>query len=97
MLLFSMWWLGVRDDGKFFSVESLRGVAALAVAWFHVTAIHGDSWARSSGHYGWLGVDAFFVISGFVVPYSIARTFPNYTIRDLPNFVLRRATRLEPP
>jgi len=46
-------------------VQYLRGVAALMVVIFHVTAIlpgTGPSWSR-----GQIGVDLFFVISGFVM------------------------------
>jgi peptidoglycan/LPS O-acetylase OafA/YrhL len=85
------------DDGRIVIVEALRGLAALAVAWFHVTNAYGDGWVRATGAYGWLGVDVFFVISGFIVPYSIARGFPGYTLREFPRFIGRRLLRLEPP
>jgi peptidoglycan/LPS O-acetylase OafA/YrhL len=55
-------------------VDPLRGLAALAVAWFHFTNGSGfvkTEWLRASGRYGWLGVEVFFVISGFVIPYSM--------------------------
>lgn len=70
--------------GKIAIVEVIRGLAALAVAWFHLTGTYPSGWVRASGSYGWLGVDAFFVISGFVVPYSIHRGFATYTVRDFP-------------
>src|SRR5260370_41397871 len=55
-------------------VDPLRGLAALAVAWFHFTNGSGfvkTEWLQASGEYGWLGVDVFFVISGFVIPHSM--------------------------
>ncbi len=77
-------------------IDHLRGLAALSVAWFHLT--NGSSgWLATTGSYGWLGVEAFFVISGLVIPYSILRTFPEYSLRDYPTFIARRMTRLEPP
>jgi len=39
----------------------------------------------------------FFVISGFVIPYSIARAFPAYSLKDYPTYLIRRMTRIEPP
>ncbi len=56
---------------KIHVVEYLRGVAALGVAWFHMTNTYGPGFVASFGSLGWLGVDVFFVISGFVIPYSL--------------------------
>jgi peptidoglycan/LPS O-acetylase OafA/YrhL len=42
----------------------------------------------------WLGVDVFFVISGFVAPYSIASGFSGYTLREFPRFIARRPISL---
>jgi peptidoglycan/LPS O-acetylase OafA/YrhL len=82
------------------SVEFLRGLAALSVAWFHFTNGSGSDWlphgfVRSSGEYGWLGVEAFFVISGFIIPYAMQRS--GYTIADVGRFLAKRLVRLEPP
>lgn len=81
-------------------VEALRGVAALSVAWFHFT--HGnphfldDGYTKLTGEYGWVGVYIFFVISGFVIPYSLHRA--DYHVRsDYFRFLGKRLVRLEPP
>ena len=47
------------------------------------------------GSFGWLGVEAFFVISGFVIPYSLH--LRSYKLRDSGRFFIRRLKRLEPP
>ena len=78
-------------------VEYLRGLAALGVTWFHLTNSYGNGWVRASGAYGWLGVEVFFVISGFIIPYFITRAYTNYSLAQFPQFVLRRLLRLEPP
>lgn len=78
-------------------VEILRGLAALAVAWFHLTNTYEPGWVQASGAYGWTGVDVFFVISGFVIPYSISRAAPGDGRRRFTRFLARRMTRLEPP
>ena len=71
------------------TVDALRALAALWVCLFHFTA------ATGIGAYGYLGVTIFFVISGFIVPYSMMRS--GYTIAAWPTFMLKRLARLEPP
>jgi peptidoglycan/LPS O-acetylase OafA/YrhL len=73
----------------------MRGLAALSVTWFHLTNGYPHDGVGVSGSYGWLGVDAFFVISGFVIPYSLFAS--GYRVRDFPRFMARRMVRLEPP
>lgn len=77
-------------------LDQLRGLAALSVAWFHMTNGY-DGWVQHTGSLGWLGVEAFFVLSGFVIPYSLSRLKPAYSLQAFPVFVLRRIVRLEPP
>lgn len=46
----------------------------MSVAWFHFTQairLLAREFLKASGKYGWLGVDVFFVVSGFVIPYSL--------------------------
>lgn len=83
-------------------LDLLRGLASLAVCWFHLTSFTysvPDGWfysaLRSTGIYGWLGVEVFFVISGFVIPYSLHRA--GYRISHYPTFILKRIVRLDPP
>jgi peptidoglycan/LPS O-acetylase OafA/YrhL len=80
-------------------IEYMRGLAALAVMWFHFTAANDDcppGLLKISGHYGYLGVDVFFVISGFIIPYAMAAR--GYRLRtDGLRFFLARIVRLEPP
>jgi peptidoglycan/LPS O-acetylase OafA/YrhL len=75
-------------------INALRGFAALAVAWGHFSAGQGK-YLGMSGKYGYLGVDIFFVISGFVIPWSLYRS--RYGLRDYPRFLLKRNVRLYPP
>ena len=75
-------------------INALRGFAALAVAWGHFVAGQGK-YLGSSGKYGYLGVDIFFVISGFVIPWSLYRS--GYVLRDFPRFMVKRNIRLYPP
>ena len=75
-------------------INALRAFAALAVAWGHFVAGQGK-YLGMSGKYGYLGVDIFFVISGFVIPWSLYRS--RYVLRDYGRFLLKRNVRLYPP
>jgi peptidoglycan/LPS O-acetylase OafA/YrhL len=90
------------DDQRIEIIPPLRGLAALSVLWFHLSGhppLHDGSrlfdWIEASGAYGWLGVEAFFVISGFILPYSMHRA--GYRLRDFGRFLAKRLVRLEPP
>lgn len=72
----------------------MRGIASLSVAWLHLTNT-ATPLVRASGSLGWLGVDCFFVISGFVIPYSLRAS--GYRTADFGRFLARRLVRLEPP
>jgi peptidoglycan/LPS O-acetylase OafA/YrhL len=78
-------------------VQYLRGLAAFAVSWFHLTNTYGSGRVGASGSYGWLGVEVFFVISGFVIPYSLWNAPSPYRIGGFAKFLSRRLVRLEPP
>ena len=75
-------------------INALRAFAAIAVAWGHFVSGQGKYLALS-GKYGYLGVHIFFVISGFVIPWSLFRA--RYVLRDYPRFLLKRNVRLYPP
>jgi peptidoglycan/LPS O-acetylase OafA/YrhL len=82
-------------------VQSLRGIAAAGVVWFHFT--NGNphflpaGLLKTSGTYGWVGVDVFFVISGFILPYSLFRARYLANTLNYGRFLLKRVTRLDPP
>jgi peptidoglycan/LPS O-acetylase OafA/YrhL len=81
-------------NSKIGIVGALRGFAALAVCWYHF--IYGqNTWLKWTGKYGWLGVHIFFVISGFIIPYSLYQY--RYSIRDYFRFTGKRLARLHPP
>lgn len=85
-------------SGHLPTVDALRGIAALSVCWFHYTnAQFTEQFGayQASGRYGWLGVQIFFVISGFIIPFSLFRA--GYRIRYFFRFMLKRIARLDPP
>jgi peptidoglycan/LPS O-acetylase OafA/YrhL len=78
-------------------IEYLRALAALGVAWFHLTNQYPIGPVRISGSFGWLGVAVFFVISGFVLPLSLwQRNAEHYGMQEAKSFAWRRIVRIEP-
>ena len=82
------------------SVELLRGVAAMMVTLFHLSwgnerFLPNTSLVKQAGTWGWAGVEIFFVISGFVIPYAMYQK--NYTLKSFPVFLKKRIIRIEPP
>jgi len=78
---------------RFVALDSLRGLAALTIVFYHM----GDfGWiaALPPFHYGWLLVDFFFILSGFVITWSygerLAHGYPRV------GFVLVRLGRMYP-
>lgn len=90
----------MAGSGRQESVEVLRGIAAFLVMWFHLTNgnpsfLPPDSLLKASGAFGYLGVQLFFVISGFIIPYALS--LRNYQIStDGLAFLARRIARIEP-
>jgi peptidoglycan/LPS O-acetylase OafA/YrhL len=79
---------GIADDEFRPDVEGLRAVAVVAVLLFHlrVTAFSG----------GFVGVDVFFVLSGFLITRLMLRELATTGKLSLPAFWARRARRLLP-
>lgn len=95
-----------RAGGRMAFIDGLRGVAALSVVLMHffhpaVSPIHEPlkrvfaPAVQSVLLHGELGVMIFFVLSGFVIAYTLRgqRVTPGFAA----NFMLRRSIRLDPP
>lgn len=78
-------------------VDYLRGLATVMMAWFHLTNGYGPTWTAYSGVYGWLGVEIFFVISGFVITLSLSAHSGQLSLASYALFMTKRIVRLEPP
>lgn len=81
-------------------VHMLRAVAALAVTVFHLYCGNPNLFSQTTIvkkdiSYGYLGVELFFLLSGFIICYALPST---YNIKsDLKTFLVKRITRIEPP
>lgn len=78
----------MQTKNRFSELDSLRGIAALLVVFFHYS-IHRPE-TNLGFKYGITGVELFFVISGFVITMSISRVSRGV------DFVINRASRLYP-
>lgn len=80
-------------------LDGLRGVAALTVIWYHVFEGFATSPLDQKFNHGYLAVDFFFILSGFVVGYAYddrwagRRAGGGMRMRD---FLKRRIVRLHP-
>lgn len=93
-----------RPDARLRYIDALRGIAALLVLWLHVaeTYVRLDASGVARGRWlyeiaasvdvGRVGVVAFFLISGFVIPFSIDPTRP----APVATFLIKRFFRIFP-
>lgn len=85
-----------RELGQQRALDGLRGIAVLGVLATHFVFLnHGDtSWSLTGG---FLGVDIFLVLSGFLIGSVLLREAGRTGSVDGPDFARRRARRLLPP
>lgn len=80
-------------------LNSLRAFAAISVCLFHFVYTTTDfihtTWILNIFSVGKYGVQMFFVISGFIIPWSMYQA--KFEIRHFFKFALKRFLRLEPP
>lgn len=79
------------------ALDLLRGIAIVWVMLFHSFVVGGlgPDWAWLS-RYGWMGVDLFFVLSGFLIGTQVLIPLARGQRLDFKDFYLRRALRILP-
>lgn len=75
-------------------LDGLRGVAALFVIWYHVFEGFATSPIDQRLNHGYMAVDFFFILSGFVIGYAYDDRWK--TTMTTKNFFKRRLIRLHP-
>ena len=75
-------------------LDGLRGVAALMVMWYHIFEGFATSPIDQNFNHGYLAVDFFFMLSGFVVSYAYDDRWKSSL--TLKGFLKRRLIRLQP-
>ncbi|MBR1436811.1 MAG: acyltransferase [Bacteroidales bacterium] len=74
-------------------LDALRGVAALMIVAFHMLEYYSKGPAYQILNHGYLAVDFFFILSGFVIGYAYDDRWDRM---NLGNFFKRRLVRLHP-
>lgn len=74
-------------------LDGLRGVAAITVVCFHLFEAFATSHLDQRINHGYLAVDFFFILSGFVVGYAYDSRWSTMKTKD---FIKRRIIRLHP-
>ncbi|PHK29637.1 acyltransferase [Nostoc linckia z16] len=77
----------------FLTLDALRGVAALMVVAFHIFESHATSHLDQIINHGYLAVDFFFMLSGFVIAYAYDGRWQSLSLKE---FFVRRLIRLQP-
>jgi peptidoglycan/LPS O-acetylase OafA/YrhL len=93
---------GRTPEGRFLYIDGLRGAAAGYVLLYHFWGCLSAGFAPGSfpkpiafiAEHGWLGVEVFFVLSGFVIAHSLRDA--KVTRAFVGRFIVRRSLRLDP-
>jgi len=85
----------VLGKDRFLYLDALRGIAATSVVFCHFFSGYNDEfghsfWFPSFFKFGYYGVELFFLISGFVIFYTLSKT------ASIKEFLIKRAIRLYP-
>jgi len=91
----------VRSDFYFPSIDLLRALAVTMVVIYHIVEIGSwkqfpTSWPISYFRIGWLGVDLFFVISGFVITLNVISMLSSEHTKYVSTFIKNRVARIVP-
>lgn len=90
-----------KSDTSVHSVQNLRGIAAVLVVFSHLFTNIPESNSKllrglvDYSVFGTLGVEMFFIISGFIIPYSLYTS--KYSIRHWKHFLTKRLIRIYLP
>src|ERR1700733_6248850 len=84
---------GLQSKPRYEILDGLRGVAALMVVAFHIFEAHATTPLNHPIHHGYLAVDFFFLLSGFVVGYAYDDRWNRMSTWE---FIKIRLVRLHP-
>lgn len=85
--------VGLNSKPHYPILDGLRGVAAILVIFFHLFEAHASGPMEQIINHGYLAVDFFFVLSGFVIGYAYDDRWGKMSLKD---FFRRRLIRLQP-
>jgi len=77
-------------------LDLMRAIAILWVMLWHIHWVLHPGILTGIGNYGWMGVDVFFVLSGYLIGSQLLRPYPRDSRPSLSGFYMRRAFRVLP-
>ena len=83
----------LKSKPRFEALDGLRGVASIIVVIFHLFEVYSDGPTNQIINHGYLAVDFFYVLSGFVMSYAYDDRWNKMSLCD---FYKRRLIRLHP-
>jgi peptidoglycan/LPS O-acetylase OafA/YrhL len=72
-------------------LDLMRAIAILWVMLWHIHWVLHPGILTGIGNYGWMGVDVFFVLSGYLIGSQLLRPYPRDSRPSLSGFYMRRA------
>ena len=86
----------MQSNDKIISIQYLRGIACLLVLFHHISLTITNKGVFDRFYFeSRNGVQLFFIISGFIIPYSLYKY--NYQIKNFFRFIVRRMVRIDIP
>ncbi|RXH54076.1 acyltransferase family protein [Granulicella sibirica] len=83
------------QSARFHGLDTLRSVAIVAVMLFHLQDVLPEKMVLVE-QYGWMGVDLFFVLSGFLIGNQLLKSYANGEKFSISLFYQRRMFRIVP-
>jgi peptidoglycan/LPS O-acetylase OafA/YrhL len=88
----------MKPDHKFIGLDHLRALAISLVFIYHYTIFQHPDWMNNHFvHFGWCGVDLFFVLSGFLISNQLFLEWQKRNKIEFGVFYLKRVFRILPP
>ncbi|HYC06076.1 MAG TPA: acyltransferase [Azospirillaceae bacterium] len=85
------------EAARLLGPDFLRALAILLVMVWHLPRAAVPEWLAPVKPFGWIGVDLFFVLSGYLIGSQLLAPVARGEAPDLRAFYIRRATRILPP
>lgn len=87
---------GMERARDLHGLDHLRALAIMLVFVYHYGLFAHPAWIEAIGAFGWIGVDLFFVLSGYLIADQLFRSQARSGTIGLRAFYLRRAFRILP-
>jgi peptidoglycan/LPS O-acetylase OafA/YrhL len=87
----------VNKNNVSHGLDTLRALAISLVLLFHYRAFLHPAWMDNFFAYGWVGVDLFFVLSGFLISNQLFEELQMRAKINVSVFFLKRFFRILPP